>query len=117
MLMSAGIIFIMLVVTSLFDILLVFFNPRFYSPALFIVTFGVGGVFAAVFSYMYGIQLSPEKNEIARWSIISTLIISGLLFFFFLAKIEGGEYSAAFKAYGVMLCISSLLFKSGKVDV
>jgi hypothetical protein len=38
----------------------------------------------------------------------------GLLFFFLLAKMEGGEYEPAFKAFGAMMALSSLLFVKGK---
>jgi Na+/melibiose symporter-like transporter len=108
------IILIILVATSLLDILLVFFYPRFYSPAAFIVTFGVGGIFAGVIGYMYPMEKIIEKNETARWCLISMLIITGLIFFFFLAKLEGGEYEPAFKAYGATLALSSLFFVKGK---
>lgn len=107
---------LMLVIVSIFDILIVFFNSRFYSNAAFITIFGVGGIFAAVFSYMYAIKLSPDKNEWARWSLIVTMIISGILFFFLLSKIEGGEYGAAFKAYGLTIALTSFIFIKGKVD-
>ena len=116
MLVALGTIFLVLVATSLLDIVLVFTNPRFYSTALFITTFGVGGVFAGVIAYMRGIDLSVKKDEIARWSLICTCIILGCLFFFLLSRLEGGEYEAAFKAYGITLAASSLLFIKGKID-
>ena len=115
-LVCAGIILVMLLITSLFDILLVFFFPRFYSPAAFIVTFGVGGIFAAVFAYVYAIKLAPQKNERARWSLIITIVSTGLLFFFLVAKIEGGEYAPAFKSFGITATLSAFLFAKGKVD-
>ena len=108
------IIIIIFIAASLLDILLVFFYPRFYSTAAFIVTFGVGGIFAGVIGYMYPMEKIIEKNETARWSLISMLIITGLIFFFFLAKLEGGEYEPAFKAYGATIALSSLLFVKGK---
>jgi hypothetical protein len=110
-------IFIILVAVSLLDILLVSFYPRFYSSTAFIVLFGVGGIFAAVFGYMYGIEYAAEKNEPARWSLIIFIAITGLLFFFILSKIEGGEYEPAFKGFGATLSLGSLLFVRGKVDV
>ncbi len=109
-------IIIVFVAVSLFDILISVFYARFYSPAAFVVTFGVGGIFAAVLAYQYGINMAVQKDETARWSLIVLLIAAGLLFFFFLAKLEGGEYEAAFKAYGATLALGSLLFAKGKVD-
>jgi hypothetical protein len=66
--------------------------------------------------YTYAIAQALVKNEFTRWSLIILLIITGLLFFLLLAKIEGGEYEAAFKAYGATMALSSLLFVKGKVD-
>jgi hypothetical protein len=43
-------------ITSLVDVVLVFFFPRFYSNAAFIITFGVGGIFAGVIGYMNGME-------------------------------------------------------------
>ena len=104
------IIFVVFVITSLLDVLLVFFFPRFYTQASFIVIFAVGGIFAGVMGYMNGMEGLIQKNETARWGFISLLISIGLLFFFLLAKMEGGEYEAAFKAFGATLALSSLLF-------
>lgn len=111
-----GIIIVMFVIVSLFDIVLAVMNSRFYSNAAFIVTFGVGGIFAGVIGYMQSISLAPVKNEWARWSLIILLILTGSLFFFVLAKLEGGEYESAFRAYGLTMALSSLLFIKGKVD-
>lgn len=116
LLTAVGAIIIVFVAVSLFDILIAVLYARFYSPAAFVVTFGVGGIFAAVLSYQYGIDKATEKNETARWTLITLLIVTGLVFFFFLAKLEGGEYEAAFKAYGATLALGSLLFVKGKVD-
>jgi hypothetical protein len=107
-------IFLVFVITSLFDVVLVFFFPRFYSNAAFIVTFAVGGIFAGVIVYMNGMESAIKKNETSRWGFISLLIITGLLFFFLLAKMEGGEYEPAFKAFGATMALSSLLFVKGK---
>ena len=92
-------------------------SGRSYSNALFIVTFGVAGVFVGCISYINCISMAPKKNEFARWSLIGLLIVIGLLFFFLIARIEGGEYETPFKAYGLMIALSSLLFAKGKVDV
>ena len=116
LLVCAGIILLMLIIISLFDILLFFFYSRFYSKAAFIVTFGVGGVFAGIFAYMNSIKLAPEKKETARWSLILSIITLGLLFFFLISKIEGGEYEPAFKSFGITLALTSFLFTKGKVD-
>lgn len=104
------------VAASLLDILLVFFRQRFYSNALFITTFGVAGVFAGVLSYVYGMDAYSRKDEKARWTLILFNMALGLLFFFPLAELEGGEYGPAFKAYGVALALSSLFFLKGKPD-
>jgi MFS family permease len=110
------VIIVVLIATSLLDILLAVLFSRFYTQVLFVVTFGVGGVFAAVLGYMYGIESAPEKNESARWSLITLMIAAGVLFFFLFSEQEGGEYKPAFKAFGVTLALGSLLFMKGKVD-
>jgi hypothetical protein len=107
---------IVFTVVSLFDILIAVFYARFYSNAAFIVSFGVGGVFGAVLAYFTSIKFAPVKNEQARWFLIITLILTGLLSFFILGKMEGGEYEAAFKAYGATMALGSLLFVKGKVE-
>lgn len=109
-------IFLVLVAASLFDILITVIGSRFYSKAAFIVIFGVAGVFAAILGYTYGIQQTVEKNETTRWTLLILILLTGLLFFFFLAKIEGGEYEPAFKAFGVTMAFSCLLFIKGRVE-
>ena len=104
------------VVASLVDIILAAISPRFYSTAAFIVIFGVAGVFAATMGYMYGMQAAGEKKESTRWILIIFIILTGLLFFLFLAKIEGGEYEPAFKSFGATLVLSTLLFIKGEVE-
>jgi hypothetical protein len=101
---------------SLFDIVLAVLYARFYSNAAFITTFGIGGVFAGLMAYTYGISVAKNKNETARWTLIGLLMGIGLLFFFFLARLEGGEYEAAFKAYGLTTGLSPLLMAKGKPD-
>ena len=61
-------------------------------------------------------QQAVETNEIARWVLIALQIFSGLLFFFLLSKIEGGEYEPAFRAFGATLAFGSLLFIKGKTE-
>lgn len=112
-----GVILTVLIAFSILDIIIAFFYLRFYTHLSFIVSFGVGGIFAGVFGYVYAIQLAPEKNEFARWSLISTILFMGLLIFFFFSKLEGGEYEPAFKAFGATLALASLLFIKGKVEV
>lgn len=111
-----SVIVLMLIVTSLFDILLVFFYSRFYSTTAFIVIFGVGGIFAGIFAYSYGMNSSKEKDEWIRWFLIASMVISGLLFFFLLSKLEGGEYEPAFKSFGITLTLTSFFFAKEKID-
>lgn len=77
----------------------------------------MGGVFASIFAYMYAINYAPRKNEWARWSLIITIIGSGLLFFFLISKLEGSEYELAFKAYGSTIALTSLIFVYGKIEL
>lgn len=111
------IIIILFITASLLDIILAALHPRFYSSAAFIVIFGVAGVFAGIFCYAGSIALCPVKNEFSRWSIMVLMILTGLVFFFWLSVIEGGEYAPAFKSFGVTLAMSSLLFVKGKVEL
>ncbi len=111
-----GIILVTFIAVSLFDIVLAVLNPRFYSVAAFIVSFGVGGIFAGTIAYTNCISLFKVKNEKARWTLIGFIILIGMLFFFPLSKMEGGEYGPAFKAFGITLAASSLLFAKGKPD-
>jgi len=103
------------VATSLLDVVLAVFYPRFYSSVLFVVSFGVGGVFAAVLGYDKAINASPLKNEMARWSTILSIWIMALLFIFLLSVLEGGEYKNAFIAFGITMALSTLLFVKGEV--
>ncbi len=103
-------------VTSLVDVVLAVFYPRFYSSVLFVVSFGVGGVFAAVLGYGKAINASPLKNEMTRWSTIVSIWITALLFIFLLSVLEGGEYKLAFISFGITMALSALLFVKGKVE-
>lgn len=105
------------VVVSLLDILIAVFYSRFYSAAAFIVTFGVGGIFAGVLGYMNGISVQGKKKKVTRWILILLLIIIGAIFFFPLATIEGGEYKSAFKAYGITIALSSVFFMKEKIEL
>lgn len=110
-------IIITFVAISLFDVVLSIFHPRFYSTAAFITIFGVGGVFAAFYSYGVAISFAKVKTNALRWSILITLILAGLLFFLLLARLEGGEYEPAFKAFGVTLVLTSLFIGKSKIDI
>jgi hypothetical protein len=116
LLICTGYIFVTLVVVSLFDVVLTALYIRFYSNAAFIVIFGVGGIFAAVLGYQAGMDKASVKNEMTRWSLVSLIVLLGLLFFFFLAKLEGGEYEAAFKAFGITMALTCLLFIKEKLQ-
>ena len=111
----AAIIMLFFIFTSLADIMLVMFYQRFYSTAAFIVVFGVGGIFAAFFSYTKAIDFAGIKNEFTRWSTIILIWIIALLFIFLFAVLEGGEYKAAFISFGITLALTTLLFMKGEV--
>lgn len=116
LLLGLGIIVFMFVVTSLFDIVIAVFYSRFYTTAAFVVTFGVGGVFASFFSYSKTVEYAAVKNEFTRWSAIILIWVTAALFIFPLSVLEGGEYRAAFIAYGVTLALTTLLFIKGKIE-
>ncbi len=111
----AGIIVFMFILTSLLDVVLAVFSQRFYSTAAFIVMFGVGGVFAAMFSYTKAVDFAGLKNEFTRWSSIILIWIMALLFIFLFSVLEGGEYAAAFISFGITLALTTLLFMKGEV--
>jgi len=104
------IVFVMLLLGSLLDIFLAAIGEFFgtYSYALFIVIFGVAGIFAAAAT------LSPpdyfKKNPVPLWVALLYNIIIGLLYYFPFALLEGGEYQPAFRSLGVMLVAGSLFF-------
>ena len=116
-LVSILVILVMFFLVSVFDVILAVLSMRFYSPTAFIVMFGVGGIFAALFSYSYGIGIASPKNKWTRWTVTGSIVSTGLLFFFFLAPLESGEYEPAFKAFGIMLIPSSLLLYKSKMEV
>jgi hypothetical protein len=111
------IIFLFFIIISLFDILLAVFYSRFYSTAAFVVTFGVGGVFAAFFGYAKAAAMAGVKSRFTRWTILILIWITALLFIFLLSALEGGEYKAAFIAYGITLALTSLLFVKGDLEI
>ncbi len=117
LLLGLGTIILMFVVTSLFDILIAVFYSRFYSTAAFVVTFGVGGIFACIFSYSKAVGFAAVKNEFTRWSVILLIWVAAALFIYPLSVLEGGEYQAAFISYGVTLALTTLLFIKGKIEL
>ncbi len=114
LLIVLGTIIIIFTLTSLFDIVIASIYPRFYSTAAFVVTFGVGGIFACIFSYSWAVGYAAFKNEFTRWSVIILIWITAALFMYPLSVLEGGEYKAAFISYGVTLALTTLLFIKGK---
>jgi hypothetical protein len=117
LIIGLGIIILLFTITSLFDIVIAVFYSRFYSTAAFVTTFGVGGVFAGIFSYSKAVGHASVKNEFTRWSVIIFIWIIALLFIFLLSAIEGGEYKAAFISYGITMALTTLLFVKGKLEV
>lgn len=116
LLACAGMILATFVAFSILDVIVAVRGMRFYSNAAFITVFGVGGIFAGMLSYINCIDMAPQKNEFARWSLIATIIGMGALFFFLLSELEGGEYRVPFKAFGVTTAACTLLFMKGKID-
>ncbi len=114
---ALGIIILVFTITSLFDILIAVFYSRFYSVAAFVVTFGVGGVFASIFSYSKAVGYAAVKNELTRWSVIILIWITAALFIYPLSVLEGGEYKAAFISYGITLALTTLIFIKGKAGL
>jgi len=112
-----GMIILLFIATSLFDIVLSVFYARFYTTAAFVVTFGVGGVFGTVCCYMQAIKFAPVKNEFTRWTVIIVIWVASALFIFPLSVLEGGEYQAAFIAYGIAMALSTLLFIKGRIEI
>ena len=111
------VIFIILIITSVANILISAVFIRFYTDLTFIVIFGVGGIFAGLVGYSYGIERATEKDALSKWVLIITLIISGLLFFFYFSGLDESEYETAFKAYGAALIISCLYIAKSKDEI
>ncbi len=100
----------MLLAASLLDIFTAAMYPRGYSVALFVVTFGVAGIFATMISYTSGIDYAPKKDRKASAVLISCTVLIGLVMFFFIARVEGGEYEGPFKAFGIMQVLTNGVF-------
>ena len=101
---------IVFVAVSILDVLIVFLFPAAYSPWLFIVSFSVGGIFAAVWSYQYAMSIHENKYLADRWSLVGLQFIAGLTSFFLVARLDHAVYEIAFKAFGAALALGSLLF-------
>lgn len=95
---------------SLLDVFLSVLYSRIYTTAAFIVVFGVAGIFAGLFTYTRCMEWQPLENRPGKITTIIFLLICGALFFFLLATLEGGEYAAAFRSYGLTLAFSSAVF-------
>lgn len=108
--MVLGIVIAGLVVASILDIIIAVFNIRFYNEVAFVATFVVAGVFVASIAYINIAESPLYKSPLTHYMVLGVLFICGILFFFLLAKLEGGEYEVAFKGYGASLFISSFLF-------
>lgn len=104
------VVFICLVAVSLLDILIAVCYARFYNDAVFAVTFGVAGVFATVLAYMGAMERIKEKTAMAKWCLLIWIIALGILFYLLLSRLEGGEYEVPFKAFGLMMAITTILF-------
>jgi len=107
------IIVLLFIAASILDIILSSVFARFYTIGVFIAAFGVAGIFAALLAFSYGMKLSPEKNEWARWALIITNIVIAVVFF--LAVPRGDEFEPAFKSFGVTLALTSLFFVKSKL--
>ena len=102
---------IVFVAVSIIDVIITFFFPAFYSPWLFIITFSVGGIFAAVLSYQYARSVIENISHLDRWSLIVMQFATGLTCFFLLARlVDHIVYEIAFRAFGAALALGSLLF-------
>lgn len=96
------------VAASIFDILLAAIYSRFYSNALFIVTFGVAGIFAGFMGWSYQLEKNAKEDRVATWVLPVLMIIIASLFIFLLAPVEGGEYASAFISFGITLGLTGI---------
>lgn len=110
-----AVIVIGFVAVSIFDIVVAVMNLRFYSTLAFITLFGVGGVFAAFLANSSALN-GTKKTTADRWVVLITIIVTSAIFFFPLAAIEGGEYEAAFKAYGLTMALTCIVIWKTKMD-
>jgi hypothetical protein len=110
------VVFFVFFMTAVFDILMSALSPRFYSVAGYLCIFSLGGIFASVQAYTYGMDISDEQDGMARWTTISAIIIIALLFFFYLSHVEANAYQFAFKAFGATLGPVCLLYSKVKKE-
>lgn len=115
LLAALAVIVIVFVAVSLLDIVIAVVYLRFYTTAAFVTTFAVGGIFAAVLGYIYGMEQSGDDKITSHWMLILFFLLCGVLFYFLLSKLEGREYGPALKAYGITLALGSLLFIGNKI--
>ncbi len=109
-LFCTGIIFSGLLAASLIDIVLAALMPRFYTTAAFVLIFGVVGIIATLLSYITVTEYGEKQGMQLKWPIIIFHLIIGILLFFLIARLEGGEYKIAFQSYGITTAFSSFLF-------
>ena len=95
---------------SIFDVLVAGMLIRGYGNAVFITIFGVAGVFAGLLGYVVAMEKAPKDDRVVSIGVIVMQVIIGLLFFFPIATLEGGEYRVPFKAFGLMTALTSLVF-------
>ena len=110
------VVVVMLVVVSVFDIILAVVYSRFYTSALFAITFAVAGIFAGFFSFAYGTKLYKENAGKARWPVTAMIVLTGLILCFLIAPLEGGEYKVPFITFGIALIAGSLFVNWLKID-
>ena len=101
---------LLLIAASIMDIILAGIGFFAYSNAAPVVVFGVAGVFAGLIGCMQVMDKTHKDERTTSLGIIAMHVIIGLLFLFPIATIEGGEYKLPFKAFGLMLTLSSLFF-------
>lgn len=96
------------IAASLLDIVLAAIYPRFYSPALFIVTFGVAGIIAGASVWGYQLEHNEKGTPLPAWVPTVYMLLFALLFIFFLSPLEGGEYGPAFMSFGITLGLTGI---------
>src|SRR5687767_2203491 len=87
-------IIIVFIAFSIIDIAIVFLYKPFYHPLAIIVSFGIAGMFAAAISFEFAKRSFEPLKRTDTLSIVITQIITGLVSFFFLSKIDNREYEA-----------------------
>lgn len=103
-------IIIVFAMVCLLDWVIISLYHGFYTRLSIVITFGIGGIVAATTAYFNGIKMADRVSETIHWSLIDLILLLGIFFFFFLARIEHKEYEIAFKAFGSTLSLGSCLF-------